>query len=170
MKEKQATPESFDAPRRSLLSKLWIGLGLVALGEVLWLIVTFFRPGPPRSAKNGIGAVVAAGPVSGFAAGSVTAFPRGRFYLACLEDSGFLAVSRKCTHLGCTVPWIEKEMKFVCPCHASVFDITGSVIHAPAPRALDLYRVFIENGIVNVDTGKRIKRSRFEKDQVTYPS
>jgi cytochrome b6-f complex iron-sulfur subunit len=80
-----------------------------------------------------------------------------------------LALSRKCTHLGCTLPWVEKENKFTCPCHASTFDITGKVISAPAPRALDIYPVIIENNIVKVDTGELLKRSEFRSEQVVYP-
>ena len=86
-----------------------------------------------------------------------------------LEDGGFLAISRKCTHLGCTVPWVEEDKRFACPCHGSTFDITGNVIQAPAPRALDLFPVTIENNVVKVNTGKRIKRSAFRASQVTYP-
>ena len=41
----------------------------------------------------------------------------------CLEDGGFLALHRQCTHLGCTVPWVPARQAFVCPCHASAFDI-----------------------------------------------
>ncbi|MGD9302556.1 MAG: Rieske (2Fe-2S) protein, partial [Desulfobacterales bacterium] len=113
--------------------------------------------------------VIAGGPFDKFAPNTVTAFVRGRFYLARLKDGGFLALSSKCTHLGCTLPWVEKENKFVCPCHASAFDITGNVINAPAPRALDIYAMDIENDIVKVDTGKRLKRSEFQEEQVTYP-
>ena len=82
---------------------------------------------------------------------------------------GLLALWWKCPHLGCTVPWIEEEKRFLCPCHSSAFDIKGNVISKPAPRALDLYAVFIENNIVKVDTGKSIKRSEFRTEQVTYP-
>jgi cytochrome b6-f complex iron-sulfur subunit len=64
---------------------------------------------------------------------------------------------------------VGKEKKFVCPCHASAFDITGNVISPPAPRALDIYAVNIENDIVKVHTGKPIKRSEFKTEQVTYP-
>jgi cytochrome b6-f complex iron-sulfur subunit len=107
-----------------------------------------------------------AGPVEQFEPGSVTAFPAGRFYLSRLTDGGFLAVSRECTHLGCTVPWIEDEGRFVCPCHASAYDIRGDVLSPPAPRALDLHPVRIENGIVKVDTGRTLKRRAFEASQV----
>jgi cytochrome b6-f complex iron-sulfur subunit len=85
-----------------------------------------------------------------------------------LEDGGFLAVSRKCTHLGCTVPWVDKEKKFACPCHGSAFDIRGEVISPPAPRALDLYPVVIENNVIKVDTRSPIKRSEFRTDQLVY--
>jgi len=111
-----------------------------------------------------------AGPVKDFLPGTVTAFPRGRFYLARLEDGGFLALSRRCTHLGCTVPWVAEEKRFLCPCHSSSFDIRGEIVRPPAPRALDLFLVKIENNVVMVDSGNPIKRSRFESEQVTYPS
>jgi len=111
--------------------------------------------------------VQVAGPVERFEPGSVTAFREGEFYLARLRDGGFLALHRKCSHLGCTVPWIKDEQRFTCPCHASAFDIHGAVLDAPAPRALDLFAVRIENGIVKVDTSKLIRRSSFEPHQVT---
>jgi cytochrome b6-f complex iron-sulfur subunit len=155
--------------RRSFLTKLWLALGLAALAEFIAVGFAFLRPGKPDAHQENADAVVIAGAVNTFAPDSVTAFVRGRFYLARLADGGFLALSRKCTHLGCTVPWVEKEKRFACPCHASAFDITGKVISPPAPRALDIYPVNIENDIVNVDTSRTIKRSEFKPDQVVYP-
>ncbi len=114
--------------------------------------------------------MVQAGHIDTFPRNSVTAFPRGQFYLARLDDGGFLAISRRCTHLGCTVPWTADMMSFVCPCHASAFDIRGDVLSAPAPRALDLFTVHIENNIVYVDTRRVIRRSAFDARQVKYPS
>lgn len=101
-----------------------------------------------------------------FEPGSVSAFPSGKFYLARLEDGSFLALSRVCTHLGCTVPWIGDEDRFVCPCHASAFDIRGDVINPPAPRALDIHPVRIENAIVKVDTRRTLRRRSFDASQV----
>jgi cytochrome b6-f complex iron-sulfur subunit len=97
---------------------------------------------------------------------TVTAFPAGRFYLARLTDGGFLALGRECTHLGCTVPWSRSEGLFVCPCHASTFDITGQVLGPPATRPLDLLAVRIENGVVKVDPVQRTRRGEFRADQV----
>ncbi len=155
--------------RRNFLNKLWIGLGVVALAEFIAVAVAFLRPGKSKAVQAGDDRVITGGPVEKFAPNTVTAFVRGRFYLARLQDGGFLALSSKCTHLGCTLPWVEKENKFVCPCHASAFDISGNVINAPAPRALDIYAVNIENDIVKVDTGNPVKRSEFRKEQVIYP-
>ena len=157
-------------PRREFLSGLWIVLGLAVLAEVTWLIVRYLTGGTKAPQTGAFGSVMEAGPVDAFSPGTVTAFPRGRFYLARIEDGGFLAISRQCTHLGCTVPWVEDEKKFLCPCHSSSFDIRGDVVRSPAPRALDLFGVKIENRVLMVDTGRVIKRSRFSPDQVVYPA
>ncbi len=156
--------------RRSFLYTLWIGLGLIACVEIMWLVVSFFKPRKPKRKTGDFGGIIAAGLVSSFEPNSVTAFPRGHFYLARLEDGGFLALHRKCTHLGCTVPWIDAEKRFICPCHASTFDITGNVLKSPATRALELFKVTIENNIVYVETGVLIKRSGFRNEQVAYPT
>ena len=154
--------------RRSFLNFLWIILGGVALAEFVAVVFAFLRPRESKARGENTDAIITAGAVASFAPNSVTAFVRGKFYLARLDDGGFLALSRTCTHLGCSVPWVEKEMKFACPCHGSAFDITGNVIQAPAPRALDIYPITIENNIIKVDTRKPIKRSTFSVEQVTY--
>jgi cytochrome b6-f complex iron-sulfur subunit len=155
--------------RRSFLGKLWFLLGGVVLAEAFWLVGDFLRPRNRRTRKEKASSLVVAGPVDRFEAGSVTAFREGRFYLARLDDGGFLALHRECTHLGCTVPWRQDEGRFICPCHASSFDIRGDVLSAPAPRPLDLFAVRIENGIVKVDTSAARKRSLFNPSQVVHP-
>jgi len=161
--ERPATPEEPATSRRSFLSRVWLGLGGLAVAEYVWLTVEFLRP---RSGPAEDAGVLVAGPVEQFDLDSVTAFPAGRFYLTRLADGGFLAVSRECTHLGCTVPWMADEGRFVCPCHSSAYDIRGDVLSPPAPRALDIHPVRIENGIVKVDTGRTLKRRNFEASQV----
>ena len=172
MKKRQTAKEDVGQEknsRRSFLNKLWLALGIVALAEFFAVAFAYFRPGKPEARRENADLIISAGAVNTFLPESVTAFVRGRFYLARLADGGFLALSRKCTHLGCTVPWVEKEKRFACPCHASAFDITGNVISPPAPRPLDIHPITIENDIVKVDTGRTIKRSEFKADQVVYP-
>jgi cytochrome b6-f complex iron-sulfur subunit len=162
-------PDSTKTSRRSFFTKLCIFLGIIALIEFIGVVTAYLLSRKKREKAGSFETIIQAGPVEKFPNESVTTFIRGKFYLARLKDGGFLAVSRKCTHLGCTVPWLDKEKKFVCPCHASAFDISGEVISPPAPRALDVYHLYIENNIVKVDTGKRIKRGEFRADQVVYP-
>jgi len=153
--------------RRSFLGRLWLALGLATAAELGWIGESFFRPRPKvRAAAQ---RWIVAGTVDLFPPGSVTPFPRGKFYLTRLPDGGFLALSRSCTHLGCSLPWDEKKQEFVCPCHGSVFDIRGEVRQPPAPRALDLFPVSIENNVVRIDTGRSLRRGNFDESQVARP-
>jgi len=154
--------------RRSFLGRLWVWLGGLVILEGIWITSAILRPRkPPATADRD--EIVVAGPVDRFEAGTVTAFPAGKFYLSRMEDGGFLALSRRCTHLGCTVPWVAEEGRFICPCHASSFDIKGEVLSPPAPRALDAHPVRIENGVVKIDTATTVTRLAFAPSQVTRP-
>jgi cytochrome b6-f complex iron-sulfur subunit len=161
--------EKENLSRRSFLNKLWLVLGGLAFAEIVAVVFAFFKPRKPAPSIANENQIIIAGPVDSFEPGTVSAFIRGKFYLARLEDGGFLAMSRSCTHLSCTVPWVSSESKFICPCHSSAFDIRGEVTNPPAPRALDLYPVEIRNNVLSVDTSKLSKRSHFAAEQVTYP-
>jgi cytochrome b6-f complex iron-sulfur subunit len=153
--------------RRDFLSRLWKGLGIIAALEVIGFITAFIISGKSRNVSSPK-QLVEAGPVDSFGLNSVTAFMGGRFYLARLADAGFIALSLRCTHLGCAVSWEEEKKRFICPCHSSAFDISGEVLNPPAIRALNYYPVLIENGIVKVDTGTLKERKTSGKDQFTY--
>jgi len=155
-------------PRRNFLKVLWISLGFVAIGELIMVILSFFRPVPKNQSAISAHRLIDAGSTDTYKPGTVAAFVTGQFYLVCLEDGGFLALSSKCTHLGCAVPWDKEVNKFICPCHASEFDIMGNVLSSPAPRALDLFEVTIVNKNIQVNIGNRIKRNRFKKSQPVY--
>ena len=163
-----ADQQSAEGSRRDFLGVTWKALGAVACAEFCGVLGAFvWARKSAGSGEEGEG-VMEVGAVGDFTPASVTAFPGGRFYLVRLADGGFLAMSSRCTHLGCMVPWSEQTKTFPCPCHASVFDITGEVLAAPAPRALDLHPVAIQGGVLKVDAGKRIQRSHFDRSQVTY--
>jgi menaquinol-cytochrome c reductase iron-sulfur subunit len=67
------------------------------------------------------------------------------------DSSGdFTVFSPICPHMGCHYKWDPKTGHFECPCHGSVFTITGKVIGGPAPRPLDTLPKKIENGVLYV--------------------
>ncbi len=153
--------------RRDFFRLAWKGFGLIALIEVVGVIGSFLfsakskRNLPPKQ-------LMEAGLVDSFGLNTVTAFMGGRFYLARQSDGGFIALSLRCTHLGCSILWEEEKQRFICPCHSSAFAINGEVMNAPAARALDYYPVLIENEMVKVDIGTIRERSAYRKDQLIY--
>lgn len=66
-----------------------------------------------------------------------------------VDGVNFTVYSGRCTHLGCSYGFAEKEGVFRCPCHEGVFDLkTGGVLGGPPPRPLDRLEVKIENGVL----------------------
>ncbi|MDD5552237.1 MAG: FAD-dependent oxidoreductase [Candidatus Pacebacteria bacterium] len=53
------------------------------------------------------------------------------------ESGKIYVISPKCTHMGCTVGWNNKEKTWDCPCHGSRYDKYGKVIRGPAKRNLE---------------------------------
>ena len=54
-------------------------------------------------------------------------------------QTSFKALSRICTHQGCTINWQNSASKFKCPCHGSEFNQSGSVIKGPASSSLQSF-------------------------------
>lgn len=126
--------------------------------------------------KDGVSKVDTSSSKELFNAGKADSFEKNRlypfstvqFFLKRFEDGGFLAMSVKCTHLGCVVNANSKTGGFNCPCHASQFNKFGEVLSAPATRPLDIFPISIEKGEILVDTRKPVKRSSYNKSQLTY--
>lgn len=51
-----------------------------------------------------------------------------------------------CPHLGCSYDWDVRTLRFMCPCHGSVYTLDGKVVAGPAPRPLDTLPVEIRQG------------------------
>jgi len=164
----KTSPENKLEDRRTFLRKLWKGLGAIAALEAVTVFFGFLFSGKEEEVDPTAKQIFEAGNLNSFQPNTVTAFRGGRFYLARLEDGGFMALSLRCTHLGCSIIWEDAKKKFICPCHSSAFGINGEVQNPPAPAALDYYPVIIENGKVKVDVGTRQTRNRFNKSQVEY--
>jgi len=141
--------------RRALLRLGFLGaLGLAAT-EVGALVAPFIRV----NRIEGLGLPVTVGTgrelLDRFAATNdrPILFREGRFFLL-HAPGGIIAAYRKCTHLGCAVPWSDAEDRFHCPCHGSQYDKrTAEVLRTPAPKPLQLFHI-AENpeGYLVVDT------------------
>jgi cytochrome b6-f complex iron-sulfur subunit len=154
--------------RREFLKTTWKILGLVAAAELVFLTFNLLKPGKDQKKSKSDTNLKIIGNVEDFPPDSVTPDRVNKIYMVRQKDGGFLALSLICSHLGCSVLWNGEKSQFICPCHSSAFDPLGNVISSPAPRALDYYPVTIEAGKVKIDISQKIKRKKFDKNQVTY--
>lgn len=132
--------------RRDFLRTGW-KLGGTLLGVAAgWTTYEALRP----LTSGAGGGVIRLGNSSSFADGTATYFPEGRLYV--VNAGGHLfALSQKCPHLGCRVPFCESSGRFECPCHGSVFDLAGEYIKGPSPRGMDRYEVKVEGADLVAD-------------------
>ncbi|MGI9624175.1 MAG: ubiquinol-cytochrome c reductase iron-sulfur subunit [Acidimicrobiales bacterium] len=136
--------------RRTLLSRLWgAGAGLIAAAGA-WTSWDLLQPLP----TVGFGGRVRSVPPEAVPEGGIVEVPAARAFLTRV-DGELLALSEKCTHLGCRTPFCESSGRFECPCHGSVFSRAGDYLAGPAPRGMDHYPVDIEEGLVYINTGER---------------
>ena len=160
-----AAPDPARVSRRGFL-KLGVGaLGVIAALEVGGASLLFIQS---RAEAGRSGRVIEAGKVKSFPPGSVTEFPDAGFFLIRAHDGGFLAVHRRCPHLGCTVDWKPGYDRFFCPCHGANFDFYGNFEGPPVPRSLDTFAVLIEDERVRVDTSRMQMRERYSPEQLVY--
>jgi cytochrome b6-f complex iron-sulfur subunit len=137
--------------RRNLLRNGWkAGTGLLA-SAAAWTTWELLRP----LTSNAAGGKLPIGSAADYQPGTATYVREGRFWLA-NADGHLFALSQKCPHLGCRVPFCESSGRFECPCHGSVFDIGGEWIQGPSPRGMDRHPVSVDGDALVVDTGKRI--------------
>ncbi len=151
--------------RRDLLRRGW-EIGGTLLGVSLgWTAYEALRP---LAAASG-GARITLGSPADFQPGTATYFNEGRLWLA-NAGGHFFALSQKCPHLGCRVPFCKTSGRFECPCHGSVYDIAGEYVQGPAPRGMDRFQLRLDNGMLVVDTGTLIPGpDRGKRDFLTPP-
>jgi len=71
-----------------------------------------------------------------------------------LTQGSVVAVSRTCTHEGCTVLLPDAaERTLDCPCHGSRFTTAGAVVNGPAARALPAFPARIDGQEVVITVG-----------------
>lgn len=148
--------------RSQFLGIAWSGSVALVFAQMSIALLKFIKP----VAGSGFGGVIYAGRIEEFAISSINRILAGRFYISRTEN-GVIALWQKCTHLGCSVPWVEEEGQFHCPCHGSLFNEVGDVIGGPAPRALDFFPTEIRSGEVWVDTSQPTQRSKHDPAHIT---
>lgn len=90
-----------------------------------------------------------AGKPKDYADNSVTFLGAERVFIV-RRGNTFRCISAICTHLGCTVN--RTKNGYHCPCHGSVFNNQGKVVHGPAPRPLPWFLVTLsKDGSLVVD-------------------
>lgn len=148
------TEERANVGRRQLLRLGFFGAVSLAAVELGSSVVPFLQV----RKIVGLGVPVTVGPkaqiLATFAAtnDAPILFRQGHFFLL-HAPGGIIAAYRKCTHLGCAVPFSASEDRFHCPCHGSIYDKrTAIVIRDPAPKPLQLFHISeTDEGLV-VDT------------------
>ena len=137
--------------RRTMLGRLWATGGALIAAAGGWTTWDLLQPLP----TTGFGGRVRAVAADAVPEGAVIEVPAARAFLTNI-DGELIALSEKCTHLGCRVPFCESSGRFECPCHGSVFSRAGDYIAGPAPRGMDRFVVEEEDGLLYVDTGERM--------------
>jgi len=129
--------------RRAILRFGFLGaLGLAAT-EVVALVAPFIRVNRIEGLGNPVAVGTKAEVLGSFSGTNdrPILFRQGRFFLL-HAPGGIIAAYRKCTHLGCAVPWNDAEDLFHCPCHGSQYDKhTAVVLRTPAPKPLQLFHI-----------------------------
>ena len=138
-----------DKSRRDFLRGGWKLGGALLIGAAAY---TGYEALRPLATRRGRRQDHRRQDVSSFATDTSTYVPAGRMYVVNANDYLF-ALSQKCPHLGCHVPYCESSGRFECPCHGSIYDLAGEYITGPAPRGMDRYKVTLDGENVVVDTG-----------------
>ena len=140
--------------RRQLLRYGFLGALTLAGAEIAGSLLPFLRV----QRIVGLGLPVLVGPKADLLAtfaetnDAPVLFRQGHFFLL-HAPGGIIAAYRKCTHLGCAVPFSTTEDLFHCPCHGSKYDKrTAIVIRDPAPKPLQLFHISETAAGLVVDT------------------
>lgn len=65
-------------------------------------------------------------------------------------NNGFVALSSFCTHQGCIVGYNPTANDIECPCHGSVYSISGNVVVGPAITPLQTFTVTRSGNILTI--------------------
>lgn len=162
--------EVVELSRRSFISLLgWLSI----LGSTLFQGLSTLRAMVPNVLYE---------PPKKFKIGKPDDFPEGVKFLAekrlfvFKENNTFYCISAICTHLGCTVNYVQlpspqkaqlpsgetitENHEFFCPCHGSKYRAEGSVYGGPAPKNLSWFKLSLApDGQIVVDSSTNVDKN-----------
>lgn len=161
------------------LGVLFLGLAAIFGFFAAVGLLLYFKPGSNSPAPD----IFVAGPVSGFAPGSVSYFQTEHLYIVRLQDGAVIALydldprmqalheeSTDKAWLDCRALIVPDEVSlnslgsppigfedrvFREPCHGSTWDAAGRRLFGPTPGDLDRFPVRVVDDSVHVDVGNR---------------
>ena len=132
--------ENKDISRREFFSYGFMGSSLLASMALLsYYVIQFLLPAPNKNPTRKIYITTTDKILPGNSF-KFTDLKGGRITVT-NTGSEFIALSTKCTHLGCQVHWKKDQKTFYCPCHDGYFNSKGEVLKGPPPAPLDTYKV-----------------------------
>lgn len=160
-RQEPKTRSMFEESRRDFLMLVSLGVGalaatVAAVPMLTFLLAPVFEKMPP--------VWIPVGPVNQFKVGDTVEvalmdssgkpwgaeLDKTAAWLRRESDSGFVAFSVDCTHLGCPVRWEPEAELFMCPCHGGVYFSNGDVAAGPPPDPLQQFPVRIQGTNVEV--------------------
>jgi Rieske Fe-S protein len=110
---------------------------LVSLGSVFYPLFKFLLP-PAQSEQH---SDTVAAEATELKPGSAKVFRFGNRPALLIrdKDGSYRAVSAVCSHLNCTVQYLEREQVIWCACHNGTFDLQGRVVSGPPPKPLEAF-------------------------------
>jgi len=127
--------------RREFLQRVLAVLGLTTLASFLYPFYKYFSP---RTGEGGAKQLVLSKKDLPAGEAKDIVFNNTPGVLINRPDKGLIALSRVCTHLGCLVDYQKDKKRFLCPCHAGIYDLSGNIISGPPPKPLQQFPLKVE--------------------------
>ncbi len=111
--------------------------------------------------RSSAGGWTDAGPLSGVKKGEASRFTytvqaswevRKEVGFLVRDGEEVVALSARCTHLGCKVRFNKEKGRFQCPCHGGAFSLHGEPLKSPVTEPLARFEARVEDGQIKVKT------------------
>jgi cytochrome b6-f complex iron-sulfur subunit len=153
-----ADPKSLASTRREFCVRTCQAVSLLTLGATFHACAGPNSPSSVPSLPSVSGTLVnrslsitidAASPLAAVGGAAIVQASTGTYLIARTAQSAFTALTALCTHADCAVSGFANSV-YVCPCHGSEFNTSGSVVQGPAPAPLRQFPTTFANNVVTI--------------------